>query len=190
MEIILITFAALSFLCCLTKSGKVIELIHSFSTDHLTQMYTRKIISKIEKNDNVNKYSVISVDIDHFKNINDTYGHYAGDIVIKTVAEIIMAEFKNKTDYCVRMGGEEFNIYMSSKDFNNSEIVLKKAETLLEKIRSTVIISDGSILSVTASIGCVYYKDVESFNLRQKKSDECLYKAKKSGRNKVVFYVD
>lgn len=189
MEIILYVFLALAFFCCLTKSGKMVDLIQSFSTDHLTQLYTRKIISKIEKNDSANKYSIISVDIDHFKNINDTYGHYAGDIVIKTVADIISSEFKHKIDYCVRMGGEEFNIYMSSKDFNDVTILIKKAEALREKIKNTVIISEGSILSVTASIGCVFYKDEESFDMRQKKSDECLYKAKKTGRDKVVCYV-
>lgn len=123
------------------------------------------------------------IDIDHFKSINDSFGHDAGDKVIRFVAEVLRAEVRS-TDICARIGGEEFLIFMPDTSPANAANVL---ERIRARIGSTALseIENGS---VTVSIGSVNTLESGDGNFEQlyKKADLALYDAKRGGRNRVV----
>lgn len=130
-------------------------------------------------------FSLLLIDIDHFKKFNDSYGHQVGDHVLRTVADIIKAQTR-AVDVCARYGGEEFAVIMKNDD-NSHPLVLA------ERIRSTIYASpirhDGiqSQLSVSIGIAC-FPKDADDGKNLIKTADESLYAAKESGRNKVCCY--
>ena len=125
-----------------------------------------------------------TIDIDKFKNINDTYGHDIGDIAIKDVVKILSKYMRN-SDLVARFGGEEFCILLE-------EITLEDAKSLFEKIRmkfetNEVVISDELSIGFTVSIGVSYIVD-NDISKMIKISDNALYEAKETGRNKVVIH--
>jgi diguanylate cyclase (GGDEF)-like protein len=133
--------------------------------------------------------SLIICDIDHFKNINDNYGHQAGDVVLKEFAAMIMASIRDKVDWIVRYGGEEFLIILPETDTGGAQIL---AERLRERITEKTIIASGHAISVTACFGSTCLNpDSESKLYTQesiiKAADALLYEAKESGRNRVCF---
>ena len=170
------------------KTYKKIEDIATYDslTKFLTKMEILKIGDKIfEKyKSNKLKFSVIMIDLDSFKTINDTYGHIYGDIALGLVAETISKCIRN-TDYIGRFGGDEFLLICSDAG-------LKEALEVAERIRATVannlfILGDGIIIRLTLSIGvheCC--KEDNSCTDVIKKADECLYFAKESRRNIVI----
>ncbi len=126
--------------------------------------------------------SVIMFDIDHFKTVNDTYGHLAGDFILQEVAKIIKASFR-ATDYIIRYGGEEILVilpYAMEKD------ACKRAEHIRQIIEKHEFIMGNNRIKITISAG-VYQRQQET-ELSQiiLQTDKRLYKAKNSGRNKVV----
>ncbi|MGB9153445.1 MAG: PleD family two-component system response regulator, partial [Alphaproteobacteria bacterium] len=130
--------------------------------------------------------SVQMLDIDHFKHVNDTYGHAAGDAVLKEVAHRISIGVR-PSDFFVRMGGEEFAIVMSE---TNMSIATKIANRLRQSISDTPFTIPGSAeeLKVTISIGIAdTHPDIEGEpNKVFERADAALYRAKQSGRNRVV----
>ncbi|XDD44753.1 diguanylate cyclase (plasmid) [Leptospira sp. WS60.C2] len=129
---------------------------------------------------------ILMMDIDHFKLINDTYGHEAGDLFLKKVAEVLHFSVREK-DIVARYGGEEFIILLSNTDFDTGLLI---AERIRKGIASIEIILDDSNLTIkgTISIGLSQSKDdIDSFEKLIKNADELLYIAKKKGRNKVQF---
>jgi len=129
--------------------------------------------------------SLLMIDIDHFKQFNDTYGHQVGDYVLQTVATIIQTQTRT-VDVCARYGGEEFAVIVRDDDTFNSLI-------LAERIRSAVyaypIKHDGirSQLSVSIGIAC-FPKDAGNAEDLIKRADEALYTAKETGRNSLCCY--
>lgn len=126
------------------------------------------------------------VDIDHFKQINDRYGHDVGDIVIRFVA----SQLKEKTrsaDVVARMGGEEFAVLLPRADINASFHVAEHLKTVIAD--ASIPIDGGNTLSVTVSIG-VSEVDSDDGKIDQalKRADDALYQAKNSGRGRVVKY--
>ena len=121
-------------------------------------------------------------DIDHFKRINDTYGHSAGDDVIRAVADLISQEIRN-TDKFARFGGEEFVLLLRETD---AVIAADLAERLREKVADLRVPTGGRDITLTVSVGCAVAdetgRDVEDFIQR---ADEALYAAKAAGRNRV-----
>ncbi len=157
--------------------------------DYLTGMFNRRYLfeegSKIYKHTRSEhgKLSLAIIDIDKFKNINDTYGHDIGDIAIKHIPSILANHLK-KDSLISRMGGEEFCII--TKDLNEEEIL-----ALYEDIRASF---ENSVLSIkdlnlkfTVSIGvCTkYHSDLDDM---MRKADEALYTAKETGRNRVILH--
>lgn len=126
--------------------------------------------------------SVIMGDIDHFKRVNDTYGHNAGDKVLQHVANIIR-ECVGDAGEVFRWGGEEMIVLLPNCD-------LLRTEELAEKIRSTieqsVCVTENHIISVTMSFGIKQMEEQLTLEANIKAADENLYEAKKTGRNKVV----
>lgn len=129
--------------------------------------------------------SVMMLDLDYFKNVNDTYGHDAGDKVLQTVSQIIK-ETLRETDLFGRIGGEEFAALFPE---SSSEAAVKTAERLRQAIKEEIISYDRLEISVTASIGiCSFRSDHETLEQLLKKADHALYEAKQQGRNQVCLF--
>ncbi|MBR5799114.1 MAG: GGDEF domain-containing protein [Lachnospiraceae bacterium] len=124
--------------------------------------------------------SVLMLDIDHFKYVNDTYGHIKGDVVLKELTRRVGIYIKEK-DYIIRWGGEEFLVILTDTS-------LEKARALAEKMREDVARSDNGVCPITISIGVSKYKD--SYKEALDAADHALYRAKNSGRNRVEVIGD
>ncbi len=127
--------------------------------------------------------SLIMIDIDHFKKVNDTYGHQKGDSVLRTIAGIINENVRS-TDFPCRYGGEEMAVILSETSLDNAAVTAEKLRALVE-----LRVKEIEGFKVTISLGASTY--IESMNEPVdliKAADGCLYKAKNSGRNKVVTY--
>lgn len=127
--------------------------------------------------------SLLLIDIDHFKKINDTYGHEGGNAVLKALG-ILLLEATRLGDVVSRNGGEEFSILLLDRS-------KRQARSIGERIRRTIEehefkISDGKNINITVSIGVATYPETHDSNDLFKKADEALYEAKNSGRNRVV----
>ncbi len=132
-------------------------------------------------------FAIMMIDLDHFKGVNDTYGHPVGDVVLKETSRLIAREVRGEVDIVARYGGEEFIIMLIDSD---EEIVKETAE----RIRSSIELFDFDIkktqpLNCTCSIGYALFPQ-DSNNVKEVvgKADMALYKAKDSGRNKVIGY--
>lgn len=127
----------------------------------------------------------IMLDLDHFKRINDTWGHHAGDAVLVTASEIMMANAR-QYDEVGRYGGEEFAILLPGVTL---EIAAGIAERLRKKISDAVVEVDGHGINISASFGVACYPapHIDDLNDLLKAADQALYKAKEGGRNRVVL---
>lgn len=130
-------------------------------------------------------FAILFLDIDRFKNINDTIGHEAGDILLQIIAERLRNSVRS-TDMVARLGGDEFVILVS--DVKQAESVAIIAQKILRSIMEVVVIK-GQELYVTTSIGIsLYPHDGQVMNVLMKNSDLALYRAKEHGRNNYQFY--
>ncbi len=125
-------------------------------------------------------FSIIMLDIDHFKSINDNYGHAAGDRVLIELTRLIMDDTRN-LDHLFRMGGEEFVILLEDTKAEGAMI-------LAEELRATIeaMLFNHKTLKVTSSFGVAEYRDHESIDEILDRVDKALYVAKEGGRNRVV----
>jgi diguanylate cyclase (GGDEF)-like protein len=126
---------------------------------------------------------IIMADLDHFKRVNDTYGHDAGDRVLKGFAEILKTETR-RSDICGRLGGEEFLIMLAHIEQDNVAVALERIRMRLELKKFTLA---GCVISVTASFGVSKFSGSESldFDVLAMSADSALYRAKKNGRNRI-----
>ena len=170
------------------------ELRELTNRDPLTNLYNRRYLSdvsqdlfQLSKRKNI-ELSTLMIDIDKFKNINDTHGHDIGDDVIKILAEKLIY-YVRKSDVVARLGGEEFAIIFPDTPVKNAQ---NKAEEIRKEIELIKVkLKDNTSLKFTVSIGVSalnHELDVE-FNDILKKSDNALYEAKESGRNKVMVKI-
>jgi len=159
--------------------------------DGLTRIYNRhsfdeRLVYEIKRRRRYNHdLSLLMVDLDHFKQVNDTYGHTAGDMVLKKVGEILTETFRG-TDLAARYGGEEFVVLLPH---TTEQDAWNLAERVREAIESSQFHFDGHDFQVTASIGVA---SVEAGALTKDddliiKADKALYEAKHNGRNMVVI---
>jgi diguanylate cyclase (GGDEF)-like protein len=131
--------------------------------------------------------SLIMFDIDHFKKVNDTYGHQAGDIVIQTIADILQKQAR-KTDFTGRYGGEEYSAILVDTSGKNAIIF---AERLRAAVESSVVEYAGHKISVTISIGISEIKLEQSNEVEWlEEADKALYQSKQGGRNRVTLFSD
>lgn len=130
--------------------------------------------------------SLVLFDLDHFKKLNDGYGHDAGDYVLKEMAAIIRANGIREQDVFARYGGEEFVILLPKTNLKQS---FEISERLRKLIENKEFLYDGKRLPVTASIGVADYRQgVITGTDLFKRADDAVYKAKEAGRNQVQFY--
>jgi len=123
--------------------------------------------------------SVVMFDIDHFKQVNDTWGHDAGDLVLKAVADVV----RRRAGQPARIGGEEFAVLFDGWDLLD---VYHEAERLRLDLQTTAIEVPGGVLGITASLGVAEHVVGQSVDRLLKNADVALYAAKTSGRNRVV----
>lgn len=157
--------------------------------DPLTGLYTRlymeesvqDLFDKQDENE-LADISLVMFDIDHFKHVNDTYGHDIGDIVLKEVAAIIL-KLVSDTDIPIRFGGEEFLIFLPQ----NKEAGFSLAEQVRKEVEKQVVNIDELALNVTISGGIAGRQPGEAVLQLTKRADTLLYEAKEGGRNQNKF---
>ncbi len=159
-------------------------------TDELTGLSNRRCFdSNFEKEflraqRYSNKLTLVMFDIDHFKNVNDTYGHQCGDFILKQVANAALQTFR-KTDTVFRFGGEEFVVILTETDIEQSTIPLERFRKTIETLD---LIYQNQKINITVSIGaCQLNNEIFTKEEFLEKTDQALYKAKNSGRNQIVF---
>ncbi len=163
-------------------------------TDSLTKLHNRRYFNMVYDREikrakrSKNHFAFMMLDIDYFKQYNDTYGHIQGDLALKKVASQLSLLFKRPTDYVFRLGGEEFGVLMSE---TNSKTSLLMAQKICDSIEELKIQHAGSKISdyVTMSVGvvsCVVDPSVDEERIITK-ADDMLYKAKDNGRNRYVL---
>jgi two-component system cell cycle response regulator len=160
------------------------------ATDALTGLYGRRyLVSHLERQlggarEDGRELAVVMIDVDHFKSINDRYGHSAGDRALKAIAERIMLRIRS-TDLAARYGGEEFIVMMPATDRATAAVV---AERLREGIAKdpVPIGGEGAAITVTASVGIASRRPGDSPESIIDRADRALYDAKRVGRNRVV----
>lgn len=161
------------------------EILYLSTHDYLTGCYNRAFFEKraeeeLERSTRYHKpLSFLMLDLDFFKKINDTYGHMAGDGVLKQVAETINVILRS-SDLFARFGGEEFIVLMPETTIDGAVNVAEKIRSAIE---NTFYPMNGKI---TVSIGVVGRNADESLDDLYRKADQQLYRAKASGRNRVV----
>ncbi len=159
--------------------------------DALTGVYNRRWMEKAFPRTlhrcmrNKQPFVVMIADIDHFKKVNDTYGHLVGDIALKTVAKC-MAENMRPHDLLVRYGGEEFAMLLTEADLDSAKVI---AERLLTKISEVEICANDISFHMTLSIGITPTRRDDLQSLLQE-ADQALYRAKQTGRNRVEIFAN
>lgn len=126
--------------------------------------------------------AVLAIDVDHFKQVNDTHGHAAGDLVLKVVVACCQSQLRNN-DVLGRLGGEEFAVVLPGADAASG---LRVAERIRERIANAPIVFDGRAIRVTVSIGLSTFDGVKPFETLLTDADAALYRAKREGRDRVV----
>lgn len=170
---------------------KLYEVLKQRSTrDLLTSLYNRSYLSDTFERDvqrakrNNTSIVVIMMDIDFFKNVNDTYGHEAGDAVLREVSKLLTRELR-KSDIACRYGGEEFLIILYDTVFQDAS---ERIEQLRQKI-SNLQFHFVALFSITVSFGVAMFpEDGNNSEELIKAADQALYVSKKTGRNKVTVY--
>lgn len=158
--------------------------------DGLTELFNRRIfdetLAQKVKFPDMRPVSLLIIDLDNFKQVNDTFGHQAGDQVLKTFAKILKESCRGQ-DMVARFGGEEFAIILSQTKIATAHAIAQRIRNRLSK---TVFTFDSRQLQMTASIGvatCQQGNSIFTANL-VKQADRALYQAKKSGKNRVCVF--
>lgn len=152
--------------------------IHHFFQTALIEEKDRSVKSK-------NPLSLMMIDIDHFKNFNDTYGHQCGDMVLKNVAAVIK-ETCRQIDVAARYGGEEMAIVMPRTSLEDAIIA---GERIRRNIERAKVVHNGEELSVTVSVGLAQFDPSRDRDTRDiiERADQAMYQSKQNGRNRVSF---
>lgn len=173
-------------------NARMLERLEQMATmDGLTGLFNKRALSEIgvQKLKSALRFrkalSLLVCDIDHFKKVNDTYGHDVGDIVIKGFADVLK-RVKRDTDAVGRFGGEEFVVVCEETDERGAR---QLAERIRAELEATTFHSGLGPLKVTCSIGIAPFPDAgENWDALFKAADEALYASKRGGRNRVSVY--
>jgi|TARA_B100000315_G_scaffold162952_1_gene151405 diguanylate cyclase (GGDEF)-like protein len=175
------------------ESGQLLMLLRLYresTRDPLTGLINRRVLMKqllaevAMQEESGRCFSLLMIDLDRFKRINDDYGHMIGDLVLKTSAQMMASELRS-TDIIARFGGEEFIAMLPGQ---NSSEAIPVAERIRARLANTVIETPaGEEIKISASIGVTEYESGERIEHTLNRVDESLYKAKQSGRNQVIY---
>jgi len=167
------------------------NLFRAANIDGLTQLYNKKyFIDVLSKEFSFSKrnnqpLSLIMADVDHFKKVNDTYGHMAGDLVLKCVGQYLQKNLRLE-NICCRYGGEEFAVILRNV---NGDLAYVIGERIRTSIEAEKINYRGKTIQVTVSIGIATLEDEEFETIEDliQRADEHLYEAKEGGRNRTIM---
>ncbi|MBK8750280.1 MAG: diguanylate cyclase [Candidatus Competibacteraceae bacterium] len=171
-----------------TLRGELDAARHEMELDPLTRLYNRKAFDEqLARVCELHRLSgqpacLLMLDVDHFKAVNDSFGHPVGDLVLKQLSGCCLYTFPRKSDFVARYGGEEFAIILQETPLKTA---LALGERLLKAIRSLRITHDQTILSITASIGLAEFDPRTSTSQWLREADDALYRAKRSGRDRL-----
>lgn len=166
---------------CIEEKSKVDALTGLHNRHWLEEMYTREMARSNAGHFNL---CAFMLDIDHFKSVNDTYGHLAGDQVLRAVAQELSCSLR-PSDMPVRYGGEEFTVFLPGATIENALMVAERIRSNIEKMK--IALPSGQMLNITISIGVTERKDSDSVQSIIDRADQALYKAKEGGRNKIIL---
>lgn len=171
------------------QKGRIAQLIRENArhyqlahTDELTGLLNHR--SYLEKTANLSQYALLIIDIDHFKKLNDAYGHLFGDHVLTTIGNIIKMNIR-KQDMAFRYGGEEFVLVLPETSL---QFGLKIAERLRTQVSSCEFFYDSERVQVTISIGISLKQPSVARQEAFREADSALYRAKRQGRNQCVVF--
>ena len=162
------------------------------TVDELTKLHNRRyFIEALEGEfERASRYEIemalIMVDLDHFKKINDTYGHPSGDMVLSEIGRILKKHVR-RNDIACRYGGEEFAVILSNVSREN---IYAAYDRFREMVSEHLFEYESNQFHITVSIGIAFSNDAESANDLLSQADQALYQAKDTGRNKTVTYMD
>lgn len=190
-SIISIIFIIMFFIVALiVQTVKYLTVKKTAFIDKLTNVYNRNYLQESKDFINLSDYILVGLDIDHFKKINDTYGHDVGDKILKQIANTLQLSIRINEDIIVRYGGEEFLILLRTKRNNNNLGALNVLERLFTAIQDKKFkISENEFINVTVSIGVnLTPGKSRTFQDAFKLADIALYNAKNKGRNQIEIY--
>ena len=173
-----------------TSQNKKAQFEHQAYVDALTGVHNRHWMNdafpRAMHRCAINKhpFSIMIIDIDHFKRVNDTYGHLVGDIALKTVAQCMTRNFRPH-DLLARYGGEEFAVLLPDTKLEDAMII---AERLRIGVADEKIYCDGLSFQVTISIGIARTQHEEKLETLIGEADHALYRAKELGRNRIEIF--
>lgn len=154
---------------------KIDHLTNAISKDSFNEIIGFKIIESKHMN---SPLSMVLFDIDHFKKINDTYGHLVGDTVLRELAEVVKKSIR-ESEYFVRWGGEEFIVLLPGTSLEGAKMVAEKLRRAIEAHRFP------TVGQVTSSFGVTALRTDDTIKTFLERCDEALYEAKEAGRNRV-----
>ena len=190
-DIILCNAVAEQVVAAVDKSLRLAATQREATTDAMTGLYNyRFLISYLDQQVNVaeranSTLSVLMLDLDHFKVVNDSYGHPVGDRVLRAFAEMVLDTIR-KSDLAARYGGEEFVVVMSNTNREEAVVVAEKIRVAAEGL--AVSLDQGGEVRLTVSVGGVTFPEgTKGARNLLDLSDRALYSAKRGGRNRVEF---
>jgi diguanylate cyclase (GGDEF)-like protein len=172
-----------------TMKKQLAEAQTNLNLDHMTQAYNRKSFEEQAQRYqqlcalSKGNVSILMFDIDHFKKVNDTYGHDIGDHVIKECVRFLKESFQRDQDFVARLGGEEFAVILPDFDVQSAA---KKAETCLQRIRKETLVHKDLQIKFTVSCGIAQLLEGETLQSWMKRADMALYQSKNSGRDRYT----
>jgi len=165
--------------------AKFIKTQAEVNYDALTNVFSRKKLDQDLQllDNNLKKFSVVFLDIDNFKKINDSFGHAVGDKILKETGNILRRYLRRNT-YAYRYGGEEFVVILPEGNLEAAKVVAERLRNIISN--TEVKINENQTIRFTASFGAAQKEEGEAAINVLKRADEALYEAKRSGKNRVV----
>jgi len=171
------------------------KLILMANKDPLTNLYNRRYFNDISKillsltNREKDGLSLLMIDIDRFKIVNDNYGHLVGDVVLKKLAFTLL-KITRSSDVVIRFGGEEFLILLPHTHLKGAQKMAEKIRDRVKNLEIPIENSVDKIIKFTVSIGVTecYCSDDKDIDTLVRRADEAMYEAKRNGRDRIVIY--
>lgn len=169
---------------------QLVEADKAIRLDHLTGAFNRKSFDDHMKEQaqmfafSGAPVSILSLDIDFFKKINDSYGHDIGDFILKECVKLLQSTFNKETDFVARVGGEEFVIVLSGHALEHA---VKRADDVMARIRKEVFVESSHEFRFTVSMGIAQLLEGETVDQMMKRADQALYESKNGGRNRYTL---
>ncbi len=169
--------------------GELTQTRRKLEVDPLTKLYNRAAFDEhLKRVADLNCLTgapacLLMIDVDHFKKINDTYGHPAGDEVLRRLSDCLVQTFPRKTDFIARYGGEEFAVIFQNDGIEMGRMLSNRA---LESVRKLAIAYREAEIKVTVSIGLAEYSMPDNSDSWVERCDRALYRAKESGRDRYM----